>query len=172
MTTALAETILRAIGFFYAATSLLVIRTLAVSAVADTTWAAIMGEPSHPAARRREIWLAAGALVIGAGGLALLLLLDLALPLFVLGALQQAVYLAHAAPRWFDPHDEPDTDGRRRTVNAAFVHAGATLAVAAAAWGGLLRPWTAEPLWLTGGAAAIVAAVVLWTLRALARPRG
>jgi len=161
------EAVLRALGLFYVLSGVLVVRSLAASAMADATYTAIMGTPPHPAERAREIWLAAGSVLIAAGGLALILLLDVAAVLFVLGAIQQLVYLGIVAPRYLDPHDEPDAAGRAKTWNAAIVYLVATALVVAAARGGLLRPWLDAPAWLLGAVGVALAAGIAWTVRAL-----
>ncbi|MCE1238079.1 MAG: hypothetical protein LWW93_17150 [Hyphomicrobiales bacterium] len=166
------EIAFRIVGLFYVASGVLVARTLAMSAVTDATWSAIVGKASHPAERAREIWLAAGSVCVAAAGLALMLMLDVAAPLFVLATLQQLVYLYVVAPRFFDPHDAPEPTGRARTRNAAFVHLAVTVVVVAAAMNGALRPWRAEPVWLLGAAAAAVGFGALWTLRAMRVPEG
>ncbi|NLH83613.1 MAG: hypothetical protein GX458_22625 [Phyllobacteriaceae bacterium] len=157
----------RLVGLFYMASGVLVVRTLAVSAMADATWTAIMGKPPHPAERIREIWLAAGSVVIAAGGLALMLLLDVAAVLFVLGTAQQLIYLHVVAPRFLDPHDPPDPVGRARTRNAALIHLAVTTVVATAAAGGDLRAWDEQPTWLLAAAGAVVAVGAVWTIAAM-----
>lgn len=161
------EGVLRALGLFYVLSGVLVVRSLAVSAMADAAYEAIVGTPPHPAERVREIWLAAGSVMIGAGGLALVLLLDVAAILFIFGAIQQVAYLGFVAPRYLDPYDEPDAAGRAQTWNAAIVYLVATALVVAAAWSGVLRPWQDVPLWLLGAAGAAVVAGIVWTVRAV-----
>ncbi|MFG1349468.1 hypothetical protein [Xanthobacter autotrophicus] len=165
--TFIVETILRLLGLFYVLSGVLVVRSLAVSAMADGAYAALMGAPAHPAERAREIWLAAGSVLIGAGGLALVLLLDVAVVLFVLGALQQMVYLVIVAPRFLDPHDAPNAAGRAKTWQAAFFYLAVTVLVAAAAKAGLLRPWQDMPAWLLAAAGVAVVLGAAWTVRAL-----
>lgn len=167
MMTLLAETALRLIGLFYLFSGIMVVRSLAASSMADATYAAIMGGPPNRAERLREIWLAAGSVLIGAGGLALMLPIDLAAVLFVLGALQQVAYLGFIAPRFLDPEDPPDAAGRARTWNAALVYLVATAVVVAAAWAGLLPSWRDTPAFLLGLAAGAVVAGAVWTVRAL-----
>lgn len=163
------EIVLRLLGAFYVMSGVLVVRSLAVSAMADATYAAIMGSAPHPAERAREIWLAAGSVLIGAGGLALALLLDVAAVLFVFGALQQFVYLGIVAPRFLDPYDEPDAAGRAKTWSAALAYLVVTALVVAAAKAGMLRPWQDAPIWLLGGAGAAIAFSAIWTARLLNR---
>lgn len=161
------EGLLRALGLFYVLSGVLVVRSLAMSTVVDATYTAIVGTPPRPAERAREIWLAASSVLIGAGGLALVLLLDVAAALFILAAIQQLAYLGFVAPRYFDPHDEPDATGRAKTWNAAIVYLMATALVVAAALGGVLRPWLDAPVWLLGAAGIVVLAGIVWTVRAL-----
>lgn len=165
-----AEVVLRLVGLFYVLSGVLVVRSLAVSALADSAYTAIMGRAPSRAERVREIWLGAGSVVIGAGGLALALLMDLAVPLFVLGAVQQGVYLLIVAPRFLDPVDAPDPAGRAKTVNAAVVYAAVTVAVVLAAQAGLLHPWYLLPNWLLAMAGGLVLFGAGWTAMAL-RPK-
>ncbi|MFG1363192.1 hypothetical protein [Xanthobacter versatilis] len=162
------ETGLRALGLFYVLSGVVVVRALAISAMADAAHAAIMGAPPHPAERAREIWLAAGSVLIGAGGLALALLIDVAAMLFVLGALQQLIYLVIVAPRFLDPHDAPDAGGRAKTWQAAVAYLVVTVLVVTAAKTGVLRPWQDMPAWLLAAASAAVILGAAWTIRALA----
>lgn len=161
------EIVLRAIGVFYALTAPLVIRTIGVSSLADVVLASISGEGANRAARFREMWIAAGALVIGAGGLALALLLDWAMPIFVFATVQQFVYLEYVAPRWLDPHDEPDAAGRKSTANAAIGYAIVSVVVVLAYWNGLLLPWQALSPWVLGAAALLVLGVAAWAVSVL-----
>lgn len=168
--TMIVEFALRSLGLFYVLSGVLVVRSLALSVMADATYAAIMGGAPHPAERAREIWLAAGSVLIGAGGLALALLLDVAAVLFVLGALQQMVYLVIVAPRYLDPHDEPDAAGRAQTWRAAIAYVVVTAVVVAAAKAGVLHPWRESPGWLLALAGAAVIVGAGWTVLALRRP--
>lgn len=164
------EIVFRLLGLFYVASGVLVVRALAVGVTADAIHAALMGGAPHPAERIREIWLAAGSVVIAAGGLSLMLVLDAAAVLFALGTLQQLVYLFVVAPRFLDPYDAPDPAGRTQTRNAALIHLAVTVAVVAAAATGSLRPWHAEPGWLLAAAIAAVVAGAVWTARVMRRP--
>lgn len=161
------ETALRVVGLFYVMSGVLVVRSLAVSGMADAAYTAIMGTPPHPAERARELWLAASSVLIAAGGLALILLLDLAAVLFILGALLQIAYLGVIAPRYLDPHDAPDAGGRAKTWNAAIVYLVATGLVVLAALGGVLRPWHDAPVWLLGAAGVALVAGIGWTVWAM-----
>lgn len=158
----LAEFVLRAIGVFYAVTVPLVIRAVGVSALADVALAALSGEERSRAARAREMWIAAGAVVNGVGGLALALLIDWAMPIFVFATVQQFVYLEYVAPRLLDPYDEPEAAGRRSTVNAAIGYAIVSIAVVLAYWKGMLLPWQALPQWLMAAAGLLVLGTVAW----------
>lgn len=137
--TEIAAWIFRAAGVFYAAGALLIATALKPD-VGDTILAALSSAAERRAARERRLWLGGGAIVTMASGLALALLWEGAAALFVLGVLQQAVYLGWAAPRRLDPDDPPDADGRRSTVNAFSVYAVVGAAVVAAWAQGALLP--------------------------------
>jgi hypothetical protein len=167
------EVVLRAMGVFYIAGAVLVVRMARVSEIMDQALAAISGEAPNRAEQFRQTWLMAGAVVTGVGGLALLMLLDLAFWIMVAAAAQQALYIGFVAPRWLDPLDPPDPTGRQQTRNAFVVYGVATALVGAALGAGLLRPWQDEPGWLLAAAAMVAvggAGVVVRTLLSRGRP--
>jgi hypothetical protein len=138
--------LLRAVGAFYAIGSLIVLWSTLTSALAERAQAAIEARPLPSLAVWRTWWLAASALLLLASGLALALLLNLAMPLFVLSAAGQAFYLTILAPRSFDLVEPPDEAGRSGTRNALLVLLVAT-ALVLVAWsaGWLLELRTIPP---------------------------
>lgn len=130
--------LLRAIGVFYAIGSLIVLWGTLTSAMAERASAMIEAKPPPSLSVWRTWWLAGSALLLFACGLALTLLLNLAVPLFVLSTAGQALYLAVLAPRYFDPTDKPDDIGRRGSRNAFLVFFVATALVVWAWSAGLL----------------------------------
>lgn len=135
-----AEFALRAIGAFYVFAGFAGMRALTIDHMMDHMLAAISLRPT-PAKENNRRWLiATSALVIGMGGGALMVLNLWAVPLFLIGAAMQVVYLAWARTA-FPADDEADRAGRRQTSNAAVIHAVATVIVCLAAAFGLLRPW-------------------------------
>jgi hypothetical protein len=136
--------VLRLFGAFYAVGSVAGLRKAAMWALMDRMIAAI-GAPDPRetrAAMRRTAWLSANLVLVGGGGIALALLLAPAAPLFLLGAALQALYLGVLAPRFLDPWDAPDEQGRAATRRAFWLHLGVTAVVLAAWWRGLLLPVT------------------------------
>ena len=103
----------------------------------------------------QQVWMIVSAILIFAGGAALVLLSMLAVWLFAAALVQQVLYLTWAAPRYFDLEDEPDPAGRRQSTNATILYGAATLAVVAAASSGMLLSVLGE-----GGASAITAAAL------------
>lgn len=134
------EYVVRAVGLFYAAGAIFLIRQMALSEALDMALSAVKleREPAKHLARR---WLlGTGAALTGASGVAALLASVWALPLFVLNLLLQGGWLLWAA-KAFPPEDAEDALGRRRTFNAFFFYATVTATVFALAWEGALRPW-------------------------------
>lgn len=126
---------LRLAGAFYAFGGVVAARAALMSHMIDGALGNLEGAlaggnaSSSSAGQLRAVWLAGFAVLITAGGLALLALLWIAAPLFVVNAIGQAVYLGLLAPLYFDPHDSPDEQGRRQTVNAFVLYLAATALV-------------------------------------------
>lgn len=160
------EVLLRLVGAFYALTAPFVLRTAALSHFLDGALVALGGR-SSPAQRRAErtrtLILTVQVVVLGIGGIWLMALSTIATWFFVVSALGYGVYLYWIAPRYLDPHDEPDEPGRRQARNAFFVYLGATALVAAGHWGGLLRAGDE-----VGGHASLLAAGLSFALIAYA----
>jgi hypothetical protein len=151
--------ILRLVGAFYAFAGVVATRAAVTSHFLDRAIAAIGGKPTPRAETLQFWWLLGSAVLVGAGGLALMLLLDIAAWLFLASALGQAAYIAVLAPRYFDVADPPDARGRRQTVNAFVVYAAATAFVLWALATGRLAGWRELP-WPVPAAAA--AALLAW----------
>ncbi len=131
------------IGAFYAFAGAVAARAALRSRFLDVAMAAIDGKRPSRIESWRTLWLLVSALNVGAGGLALSMRCDWALPLFLLALLGQVFYLTVLAPRLFDPAEAPVAAGRRQTVNAALTYAVATALVVWAHSAGLLKPWDA-----------------------------
>lgn len=149
---------LRAVGAFYAFAGYVATRSALMSSFLDGAIAAIGGSNPNRAETARTTWLLVSALVVFAGGVALIGLLDVAAWLFVLSALGQVAYLGLVAPRYFDRDDPPDEVGRRQTTNASVIYLAATAFVVWALWRGKLVAWSEMN---PGVLAVIVAAIVL-----------
>lgn len=163
--------ILRAIGVFYAAGSLIVIWGTLTSAVAERAMAAVEVRTLPPAAIWRTWWLLGSAVLLLICGLALALLVKPAVPLFALSAASQAFYLQVLAPRYFDKADKPSDIGRQRTRNALLVFCVATALVVAAWSAGWLLDWQAIPPAILTSAVGIVAFVVAYIVSNMRAPR-
>jgi MFS family permease len=135
-----AEIALRTIGAFYVFASLLGMRSMVMDHVMDQMLAGISLKPIPKKDHQRRWLLSCSVLAIGMGGMALMVLSLWAVPLFLLGAATQALYLVWARTA-FPPEDDSDRRGRRQTTNAAVLYGGVTLLVCLAASFGLLRPW-------------------------------
>jgi hypothetical protein len=164
---------LRLVGAFYAFAGYVAARVALSSHFLDRALAAITLEEPKPVERAQALWLLCSAVLVLAGGIALMLLLELAVWLFLASAAGQALYLAWLAPRYFDAADPPDAKGRRQTTNAFVIYTAATAFVVWASWTGRLAPWQELPwplLALAGAAVAAHAGYVAWMYaRPLAR---
>jgi hypothetical protein len=159
------------IGAFYVAGGFLATRAALTSRFIDRAIAAIAMEPVDRRETQRYAWLLTASVLILAGGAALLVMSQLAVPLFVVSAAGQAAYIYVAAPHYFDKADPPDERGRRATRNAFFVYMAATAFVVLSALGGSLFPpeATSPVAWIAF--AGIVAAQVGYIGKTLAAPK-
>jgi hypothetical protein len=148
------EVILRLVGAFYAFAGVVATRAALTSHFVDRAIAAIGGTRAPRAETLQFYWLLGSAILVGAGGLALMLVMDIAAWLFLVSALGQAAYIGVLAPRYFDMHDPPDAGGRRQTVNAFVVYAAATALVLWALATGRLLGWRELPWPLPAAAGA------------------
>jgi hypothetical protein len=128
------------IGAFYVAGGYLATRAALMSRLIDNAISAIAMEKPSKAATLKSAWLLTTAVLVLAGGAALLILSQLAVPLFVVSAASQAAYVYVLAPRLIDKNDPPDEAGRRRTRNALYLYLIATAFVLLSALGGSLFP--------------------------------
>jgi hypothetical protein len=166
----LADLCLATIGAFYTLAGHVATRAALMSLWMDRALAEIRGNRPARVEIMRSAWLLTAANVVLAGGIALLLRLDLALWLFVASLAGQAAYLLVVAPRYFDVADPPDAAGRRSTVIAAVVYAAATAAVAWAAYEGRLSAWNDHSWQLLAVAAAAIGGHAAYTIRKAVAP--
>ncbi|TCH97410.1 hypothetical protein EJV46_14840 [Roseococcus sp. SYP-B2431] len=157
--TAAAGLALRLLGAFYALGALFGLRRQATDMLLTQALAAIARpDPRETQAETRRAWfLASQLMLVGVAGLALMALLDLALPLMLVSAGIYALYLFVLAPRVFDPFDPPEEPGRGQTWRAFWLYLAATALVALAGWSGVLRPLRDEP-WPVPALVALLAA--------------
>lgn len=136
------DAIMLAVGAFYAFAGLLLARAAVMERLLDQALARLTMKPLP----RRDA-LASGfagllALVVFAGGVALMLRLTLAVGVFLSGTLLQALHLVWLAPAILDRDGPPDPAGRTRTRNAAILYAVMAVCVAWRAASGRLVPWS------------------------------
>jgi hypothetical protein len=158
---------LRLMGAFYVFAGYVASRSALMSSFLDRAIAAIGGSKPAGIEQAQTYWFLVSALVVLAGGVALMALLEAAAWLFVLSALGQAAYLTIVAPRVFDAVDPPDETGRRQTRNAFVIYLAATAFVLWALTTGRLDRWQdANPGVLAVVAAAILmhAGYIVWTI--------
>ncbi len=136
---------LRLIGAFYAFAGVVATRGGLMSRLLDTAIAAIGGDKPNAAETVRALWMVSAGIVILAGGVALMLRIELAAWLFVLSALLQGLYLSVVAPHYLDPSDPPDATGRRQTTNAFILYLAATAFVLWAQATGRFHDWRTVP---------------------------
>jgi hypothetical protein len=163
------EIALRFVGAFYTFAGLVTARAALTSNLIDKAISAITLKKTDRIDTHRTIWLVSLSILIFAGGVALLLLLEPAAWLFGAAALVQAVYFAILGPFYFDIADPPDPLGRRRSINAFVIYCASTAYVVWAAYVGRLIPIaSASGILLGAGIAAIalqigyVARHMLW----------
>jgi hypothetical protein len=159
------DALLRSLGMFYAFAGVVAVRAGLQSALLDVALAAPGGGKPSRRERMQSLWLVGGAILIGWSGLALAILWDGALLLFLANAAVQAAYLGIAAPRYFDRDDPPDPAGRSQTRNAFYVYLAATAFVAAAAYGGRLVGLAEIPAAQSSLAAALALVGLLYALQ-------
>jgi hypothetical protein len=162
--------LLRAIGAFYAIGGLIVLWGALTSALAERALAAIEAFPLPAISVWRTRWLVGSALLLFMCGLALALLLNLAMPLFVLSAAGQALYLAVLAPRYFDTVEQPDDIGRSGTRNALLVFLVVTALVIVAWSAGWLLEMRAIPPAILASAAGLVLFATAYAVSNLRAP--
>ena len=161
----IADIALRVIGAFYAFAGYVATRAGLTSYFVDRAIAAIALKKPTAAETAQTVWLLCAAMAILAGGVALMLLMELAAWLFAASTLAQVAYLFFIAPRYFDRDDPPDARGRQQSTNAFVVYAAATAFVLWAAFKGRLLSWQDVPWPLLAAAGAALAAHVghvLW----------
>lgn len=162
--------LLALIGFFYMFAGFVLAHHVAVDRVLSRAIEMISLEKQSRAETLQQAWTIVSAVLIFAGGAALLFLSSLAVWLFVVALVQQVAYLTFAAPKYFDRHDEPDPVGRRQSTNATILYGAATLAVIAAASSGALLPVTGEGAWSVAAASALTAVFAVWTIARMRMP--
>lgn len=156
------------IGFFYTMAAIVTIRVGAMNMLMTNALSAISPvDPRERAAERNRGWLLGlMAVLYGAGGILLMLRLDLAAAVFLVSAILYGLYLYWIAPRFLDPWDPPEGSGRSSTRNAFFLYLGATAVVLAAWQGGALRRASDENPWVLAAAAVLVTALAVYALHA------
>jgi hypothetical protein len=130
------------IGGFYVFAGVLITRMALTSRVLDHAIAAITAEKPKRADTLLTVWNLALAIVILAGGAALMFRIEVAVWLFLAAAVAQAAYLYLLAPNYFDRIDPPDAKGRRQTTNAFFIYSAATAFVGTCYAHGQLLAWS------------------------------
>ncbi len=169
----IADVALRLIGAFYVFAGFVASRATLTTYLLDRAIAAISAKRPTNVETARTVWLLVAAFVILAGGVALMLGLEWAAPLFAVSAAAQAAYIFVVAPRYFDVDDPPSPAGRRQTTNAFVVYLAATAFVAWAFATDRLTPWqNLQPPLLAAGAAAVIAhaTYILRQLYVMIRP--
>lgn len=156
------------LGAFYAFAGVVAAREVLKDAVIDAALAGLSGGRRDRLDRERSLWLFAGAAVVGAGGLLLLVGSALALPVFLLSCLLQGLHFLVLSPRRYDREEPVDAAGRSQSLNAFRLYALATVFVLWAAASGVLRlpgQGSPTPLLLVGIVWVVSVGRGLWLLR-------
>ena len=161
---------LRLLGAFYVIAGVLVVRAFAMSRLLDDALDRLGGVKPGRAEAARAAWNVATALLTFAGGVALLLLSDLAPRLFLASLAWQAIYLGWIAPQVLDPTDPADTAGRQQSTQALAVYCATTGWVVWAWWHSRLVPWHELPEWAVFPSVAAVAALAGYAAWIALRP--
>lgn len=148
--------ILFAIGVFYAAGGIVLVRRMAMDTLLDKAIAAITLKRDRTEEAATRI-LTVGAGLTLASGLTLLAQSRAALPVFVLNILVQTGYLIWAA-RKRPPDNELERRGRQATTNALFIYIGVFGLVLVMEQQGLWR------VWLGAGLAGLVTELLVTAL--------
>jgi hypothetical protein len=165
----LAGVILRLIGAFYAVGAVFGLRRCAMDLLMTRALAALSAaDPAETRAEARQMaFYIAQILLVGLGGIALLALLDLALPIFLASIGLQALYAWVIGPRLGDLGDPPGSPERARRQWSRLLFVVVTLLVAGAAHAGVLRGWQAAPWPALALAALLALALLLYAARLL-----
>ena len=166
------EISLRVIGAFYAFAGYVATRAGLTSHFIDRAIAAIAMKKPPRVETAQTVWLLCAAMIVLAGGVALMLLLDFAPWLFLASALGQAAYIYYVAPRYFDAENPPDAAGRKGSFNAFVLYSAATAFVLWAGYMGKLQSWHELPAPVLAVAVAAVAGHAGYVVWMLARPMG
>lgn len=128
------------LGAFYCFAGLMAARAVQTDAVLDSALAGLSAGRRDPLDQERSFWLFAGAAVVGAGGLLLLVGSALAAPVFLLSCALQALHFLVLSPRRYDREEPVEPAGRRRSLQAFLIYGIATAFVVWSAAAGVLRP--------------------------------
>lgn len=161
---------LRLVGGFYTFAGVAAVRGTLMSRFLDQAIAAIGGSTPNRAETARELWIICASLIVLAGGVALMLRIDLAVWLFVISALAQVLYLGVLAPQFLDVDDPPDPQGRAQTIKAFVVYLAATAFVLWAHSSGHLTDWRTLPTLVINGAVCAIVGYGAYALHAFFRP--
>jgi hypothetical protein len=161
------DILLRVFGAFYVFAGYVAARAALTSHVLDQAVAGVSSEKPPRIEVAQTYWMLASSMLIFVGGVALVLLIDIAAPLYALSAAGMVLYLAYLAPKFFDPADPPTPSGRQQTKNATVLYLLITSIVLWAATAGKLQPWQDVPKPLLSGAVAAVAAHAIYVLKGL-----
>lgn len=130
----------RLAGLFYVFAGYASLRAIIMDAFLDRALSALGSAAEDPTEAARRRVLGTFSVGVGAGGAALALMSFWALPLFVSGAVLQALWLAWIRGFFITP-EEDDEQSRRQVANAAVIYAVATVGVIWLWWAGRLGPW-------------------------------
>lgn len=162
--------LLAAIGAFYMFAGFVLAHHVAFDRALSRAIEMISLEKQARAETLQQAWTIVSAVLIFAGGAALVFLSGIAVWLFAAALLQQVLYLTIAAPRYFDLHDEPDPAGRRQSTNATILYGAVSLGVIAAASGGVFLPLSGEGAFSLVATGMLTAAFATWTFLRLRMP--
>ena len=159
------DIVLRVIGAFYTFAGLVTTRVALTSNLIDVAISAIAMKKPDRIDTHRTIWLLSQSVLIFAGGVCLMLLLEPAVWIFAAATSAQVLFFVALGPYYFDAADPPDPAGRRGSINAFVIYSAATAFVIWAAYVGRLIPFANASALLLWSAATAIALHVGYIIR-------
>lgn len=156
---------LRFIGAFYTFAGFAACRGALTSNLLDKALAALTLKQTPAIETHRTIWLLTLSMLVFAGGVSLMLLLEPAVWLFALATIIQILFFLVLGPYYFDLTEPPDPLGRKRSINAFVIYAAVTFFVVWAAYRGRLIPLENIAPWQFAAAGSVIALQLGYVLR-------
>ena len=164
---------LKLVACFYAVSSLYGVKRLAANFIMEQAIFSLGASDAREtrAERERAYFLAGNLVLIGVGGVMLFFKLSVAAYVFMSALILYTLYLLVLAPRFWDPHDAPDAQGRSSTWSAYWAFLAATIFVVHAFWNGNLLSIAETPGTILSIPSALSLVLLIFGLRCIASMR-